>query len=171
MNLKTNLWISSKSVFKWTWRNRCCSSVSTSLNIHNDDESYNYLRKLKYPESMFVHNNDVASMHSTFLFSYNLKQYHYKLNCLIILCSIVYIIFTYFLHLEAISDIICVNLNKRCNTQINLIEVNPGPCLITSHILANTNYNISVYESNYNTFKNYLSVSIYNSLKQITGIL
>lgn len=45
------------------------------------------------------------------------------------------------------------------NTQLELIEVNPGPCLITQHLLENTNYNINIFENNYNTFIKFLSVS------------
>lgn len=47
------------------------------------------------------------------------------------------------------------------NKQINLIEVNPGPCLITQNILKTTNYNICLYENNYNTFKEFFAVSTF----------
>lgn len=60
MNLKRNVWMSSKLVFKWTkqWYS------STLLNMPNIEENLNSFKKLKYPESMFVHNNDIASKYS-----------------------------------------------------------------------------------------------------------
>lgn len=68
-----------------------------------------------------------------------------------------YYIFTF---LENISNIICTHLTKSYgNKQIKLIEVNPGPCLITQNILKKTDYNILIYENSYNAFKEYLTVS------------
>lgn len=49
---------------------------------------------------------------------------------------------------------------KYGNKQIEIIEANPGPCLITQNLLNKTNYNICVYESSYNVFKEFLMVSI-----------
>lgn len=60
MNLKSNFIISSKSIFKWTWRKRCYS-ISQSSNVLKIDENLRSFRALKYPESMFVYNEDVAS--------------------------------------------------------------------------------------------------------------
>jgi len=61
MNLKNNLLIWSKSHFKWFWCKRWCSSTATVLDTINIEEPLNSLRKLKNPESMFVHDNSVAS--------------------------------------------------------------------------------------------------------------
>lgn len=62
MNLKNNVLISSKLVFKWTWRKRWYASTSsTLLNKPKIDENLNSFKKLKYPESMFVYKDDVAS--------------------------------------------------------------------------------------------------------------
>lgn len=62
MNLKNIVIISSKSVFKWTWRKRWYTSISsTLLNTPKIDKNVNSLRKVKYPESLFVCENDVAS--------------------------------------------------------------------------------------------------------------
>lgn len=44
---------------------------------------------------------------------------------------------------------------------MELIEVNPGPCLITQHLLENTNHNIIIFENNYNTFLQYSNVSTF----------
>ncbi|XP_025195388.1 dimethyladenosine transferase 2, mitochondrial isoform X2 [Melanaphis sacchari] len=56
-----------------------------------------------------------------------------------------------------ISDTISEHLtNKYGNKQIEIIEANPGPCLITQHLLNKTNYNICVYENSYNVFKEFL---------------
>lgn len=58
-----------------------------------------------------------------------------------------------------IADTICTHLIKtNDNKAFKLIEVNPGPCLITQHILKKTNYNICIYENNYNAFKDFLTV-------------
>lgn len=46
------------------------------------------------------------------------------------------------------------------NKKITLIEVNPGPCLITQHILKKTNYDMCLYEGNCNAFKEFYEVSI-----------
>ncbi|XP_060834830.1 dimethyladenosine transferase 2, mitochondrial [Rhopalosiphum padi] len=56
-----------------------------------------------------------------------------------------------------ISDTISVHLTKNYgNKQIEIIEANPGPCLITQNLLKKTNYNICVYENSYNVFKEFL---------------
>lgn len=61
-----------------------------------------------------------------------------------------------------ISDTICSHLIKSYGSkQIKLIEANPGPCLITKHILKNTDYKVFVYENSPNEFKEYLTVSTY----------
>lgn len=61
MNLKNNVWILSKSFFKWTWRKRYYSTTATTLKIPNTNDNLSAFKKLKYPESMFVYCNDVAS--------------------------------------------------------------------------------------------------------------
>lgn len=62
MNLKNNVIISSMSVFKWTWRKRWYASTSsTLLDIPKIEENINSFNKPKYPESLFVCKNDVAS--------------------------------------------------------------------------------------------------------------
>lgn len=71
MNLKTNVWILSKSFFKWTWRRRWYSSTSMSLKVPNINDNLHSFKKLKYPESMFVHCNEVASKLSTYYNTYN----------------------------------------------------------------------------------------------------
>ncbi|XP_022182818.1 dimethyladenosine transferase 2, mitochondrial [Myzus persicae] len=117
MNLNSNVWILSKSFFKWTWRKRFYSSAATPLKVPNISENLSSFKKLKYPESMFVYCNDVA---------------------------------------KDISDTISVHLTKKYGKKkIEIIEANPGPCLITQHLLKKTNYNICVYENNY-VFKEYL---------------
>lgn len=59
MNLKNNVRILSKNAFKWTWRKRFYSSMS--LFVPKVDQNLSNFKKLKYPESMFVHSDDVAS--------------------------------------------------------------------------------------------------------------
>lgn len=62
MNLKNNVLISSMSVFKWTWRKRWYASTSSaSINIPKIEKNVKSFKKLKYPESLFVCENDVAS--------------------------------------------------------------------------------------------------------------
>lgn len=61
MNLKNNVLVRSKLVFKWTWRKRWCSSTATPLNVPNIKEQLSSFKRNKHPESMFVHDNDVAS--------------------------------------------------------------------------------------------------------------
>lgn len=119
MILKNNIWMLSRSFFKWTWRKRrYCSSTATSLTEPNINDTLSSFKKFKYPESMFVSCNDVA---------------------------------------KDISDTISVHLAKKYgNKQIEIIEANPGPCLITQNLLNKTNYNICVYESSYNVFKEFL---------------
>ncbi|KAE9524919.1 hypothetical protein AGLY_014969 [Aphis glycines] len=119
MILKNNVWMLSRSFFKWTWRKRWyCSSTANSLNEPNINDTLSSFKKFKYPESMFVSCNDVA---------------------------------------KDISDTISVHLTKKYgNKQIEIIEANPGPCLITQNLLNKTNYNICVYESSYNVFKKFL---------------
>lgn len=58
MKLKNSVWISSKLVFKWTLRKRRCSSLTLSNYIN---ENLNYFKKLKFPECLYVYDNDVAS--------------------------------------------------------------------------------------------------------------
>lgn len=56
---------------------------------------------------------------------------------------------------EDIGDTICTHLYQSYgNTKLTLIEANPGPCMITQHILKKTDYNILLYENNIasNTF-------------------
>ncbi|KAF0752569.1 dimethyladenosine transferase 2, mitochondrial [Aphis craccivora] len=119
MILKSNVWMLSQSIFKWTLRKRrYCSSTATSLKEPNINDTLSSFKKFKYPESMFVSCNDVA---------------------------------------KDISDTISVHLAKKYgNKQIEIIEANPGPCLITQNLLNKTNYNICVYESSYNVFKEFL---------------
>ncbi|CAH1722597.1 unnamed protein product [Aphis gossypii] len=119
MILKNNVWMLSRSFFKWTWRKRrYCSSTANSLKEPNVNETLSSFKKFKYPESMFVSCNYVA---------------------------------------KDISDTISVHLTKKYgNKQIEIIEANPGPCLITQNLLNKTNYNICVYESSYNVFKKFL---------------
>lgn len=72
---------------------------------------------------------------------------------------IILILFNLFTSLEDISDTISIHLTKKYgNKQIEIIEANPGPCLITQHLLKITNYNICVYENNINAFKEFLKV-------------
>ncbi|CAH1722635.1 dimethyladenosine transferase 2, mitochondrial-like [Aphis gossypii] len=119
MILKNNVWMLSRSFFKWTWRKRrYCSATANSLKEPNVNETLSSFKKFKYPESMFVSCNDVA---------------------------------------KDISDTISIHLTKKYgNKQIEIIEANPGPCLITQNLLNKTNYNICVYESSYNVFKKFL---------------
>lgn len=66
-----------------------------------------------------------------------------------------------FICLEDISNTICKHLTKSYgNKQLTLIEVNPGPCLITKQFLKKTNYNILLYENSYKVFENFLTVSV-----------
>lgn len=58
MNLKKNVWILPKMVFKWTWLK--CLYSSSSLNTSKINQQLSSFKNLKYPESMFVHNNDIA---------------------------------------------------------------------------------------------------------------
>lgn len=44
------------------------------------------------------------------------------------------------------------------NEGIKIVEANPGPCLITQHILKNTNYDMCIFEHNFNEFSNILTV-------------
>jgi len=60
MNLKNN-WMLSQSFFKWTWRKRYYSSTVMSLKESNLNDNLSSFKKFKYPESMFVSCNDVAS--------------------------------------------------------------------------------------------------------------
>lgn len=57
MNLKHSVWISSNLVFKWTLRKRWYST----LNLPNIDDNPSGFKNLKFPECLFVHDNDVAS--------------------------------------------------------------------------------------------------------------
>jgi len=87
MNLKNNVLIWSKSVFKWTLRKRWCSSTASPLNMPNIEENLRSLKRLKYPESMFVHNNDVASKYKHTIIIYILIT---KCNCIIVLNNVKY---------------------------------------------------------------------------------
>lgn len=64
--------------------------------------------------------------------------------------------------IEDISDTICTHLFQRYGEKkIQLIEANPGPCMITQNILEKTNYNILLYENEpneYLTVINYLMI-------------
>ncbi|XP_025407130.1 dimethyladenosine transferase 2, mitochondrial isoform X2 [Sipha flava] len=127
MFCKSNIWISSKPSLKWFWRIQWCSSTSKKLNLPNIDGNFSSFKKLKYPESMFVHDYNIA---------------------------------------KDISETICTQLIKTYgNKQLELIEVNPGPCLITRHLLENTNYNIIIFENNYNAFVEFFSAihSVYRN--------
>lgn len=62
MILKSNVWMLSQSIFKWTLRKRrYCSSTATSLKEPNINDTLSSFKKFKYPESMFVSCKDVAS--------------------------------------------------------------------------------------------------------------
>jgi len=72
-----------------------------------------------------------------------------------------FLLFILYICLEDISNTVSEHLTKKYgNKKIEIIEANPGPCLITQHLLEKTNYNICVYENNYNVFKEFLMVSV-----------
>lgn len=90
--------------------------------------------------------------------------------------SLILDLFHIFTFLDNICNIICTHLTKNYgNKQIKLIEVNPGPCLITQNILKKTDYNILIYENSYNAFKDYITVSFmfayHNILKYFIRLL
>lgn len=81
---KNNIWISSKSSLKWTWRKRWCSSTSNTFNLPNIDENLSSFKKLKYPESMFVHDNNVASIYqhtNIILFTICIHMLYSSIEC------------------------------------------------------------------------------------------
>lgn len=85
--------------------------------------------------------------------------------------STILFFFVYDLRLGDISNTICKHLTDNYGKEkLTLIEANPGPCLITKHILENTNYNICLYVNNYTAFETFLKVSVseiqsYNTIK------
>jgi len=96
MSLKNNILIWSKSISKWTLHKRWCSSTATLLNIQNIEENLRSLKRLKYPESMFVHNNDVASKYKHTIIIYILIT---ECNCSLLFRFRKIIVLIYVVHI------------------------------------------------------------------------